>query len=512
MAKVFKLYSMFFSGLRDTTEVLGQVIFKFLSGKLGWLKALIILSIFSLMLGISFYMVRLYILSQGSLGKNTFSDTIFNSIFNVATINGGLNVISVILWGGTIAAATLPVVSNSILTIYNRSSMVSVKNNDLHKITDSIVLQYTSILTIVQLFMLTIFLSVLKYTYSLSPLIYLIGIAVWLVFGLVTVLLAWVTDYILRKHGGTAKALFVGAELGILAALFFLAPNANTDFFGLASLILSSFSSEPSMLILLAGFVFVCIVLIGLIMFFGILTINTTAPFVSNKKLREKRFVSSWLLTLRILFRNGNIRSPIIIMVFVIIGSLVISSNTPTLFGFIFALPMVITMAWMVNIYGITGNGNGWLFSLQGFTRKGIRFFGIINVIIISFTMMIVSAVAMYMGILEFKDTLRFFFSSIIAGIIMTLLAASYSIYKPIKYDVHIRGENILPPSRSLTVLALFMTLGGAPSMYGFAYLNVLVLGGTLLIALIVMPIVLSYLNTKVTEGFRVNDIIAATN
>jgi hypothetical protein len=509
---ISRLYASFFSGIRDTSEILGQIVYKFAKSKLGWLKLSVISFILLFLISTSFNIVEIGIRSQESDSNSDFGNTILRTMFALGNENGGVQLLSTILWAATIAAFALPLVSNSILTSYNRSSMVSVKNNDLHKITDSMALQYTSVLTIAQLLGLIMFFSVLKFTYSLGNHIYVIAFLIWIVSALITVLLAWVLDYILRKYGSLFKFGFVILEGLTIVYLFFLMPQLSSDFFGLASLMVESFNNTAIFITLSIALASVGAISIAGIMYFGLLTINTTAPFVVNKKIKEKKFLPSWIITLRILFRSGNVKSPILIMFLVILASIVISGDSPTIFAFIFALPMVITMAWLVNVYGITGGGNGWLFSMRSFTISSIKFFAALNISMIAVSMLAITLTAYFLDVLSFDSSVRFFMGSLTAGSIMTALASLYAIYNPIKYDVHIRGENILPPSKSLIVLGTLMIVGGVPSIYAFAFLDSIYMLALLVLILLASLIVVSIVNKTLAKGFRVNDIISSTN
>lgn len=512
MKKILLPYLFLFKGFRDSFEVLGQIVYKFMTSKLGLLKVAILGTLLLMVLYISFNFVDLFIASQDAGTLTEASQLMFESILLVGTYNGGLTVLSGILWGGLIASITLPIVSNSLLSSYNRSTMVSIKNNDVYKITDSIILQYVSILTIVQLFVLIIFFNVLKYTYQLDNTVYLMAFTIWLFFGLVSNLLSWVMDYILRKYGAIVKFTFVGLEAALLGYVFFLLPNVAENFFGVAPIIVDALQDNNTKILFLVASLLFGFVLMGLIMYFGLVTINTTAPFISTKKAKEHRFTKStmWLMV-KVLMRNGNVKSPIIIMFFVILTSIVMSGDSPTLFAFIFALPMVITMSSMINMYGIAGSGNSWLFSVTKYSTKSLAFFALYNLMVSTILVGLLSLSAYALGIIPAFDSTRFFLSSMIAALIMTVFASWYSYNRPNKYDVHVRGENILPPSKSLVVLCSLIIIGGLPGIYAFAFLNIYFLTGALLVTALGSLLALILFSKNVAKNYKMNDIISAT-
>jgi uncharacterized membrane protein len=98
------------------------------------------------------------------------------------------------------------------------------------------------------------------------------------------------------------------------------------------------------------------------------------------------------------------------------------------------------------------------------------------------------------------------------AAVIMSALASAYAAFQPNKYDVHIRGENILPPSKSLLTLVGLIIIGGLPAIYAFGFTNLTVLTIVTLISLIAMVVSISLISRRLKAGLVVNEIIAKTN
>lgn len=506
------IYRMLLEGFKDSSEILGQIIKKFLSSKGGILKAGLLIAAISSLFVISFRFIDVFIDARDSEQLTDISREIFNIILGFAVANEGLDALTIILWGNLIAALTLPLVSNSILSSYNRSSMVSIKRNDVYKITDSIILQYTSVLTLVQLIIMLVLFSILRYTYVLPQSIYAYVFGLWLLFGLLTVFLAWVLDFILRMYGPMMKFLFVVLQFLVALYIFFLLPHISGNFFGLSTFLLESFRNEYTILpFALASLGIAAILLYG-IGFFGLKTLNETVPYIKPDKNRALGYHKSTIfLTLKILFRNGNVRSPILLMQGIIIGTLLITNSPLSLASFVFAIPMVVTLATFINIYGILGSGNSWLFSLEDFKRKSIIFFGSINLLVTLASMGIVVTMGYVLNILALTSSIRFLLVSMLSASIMTIVASLYAVMQPNKYDVHIRGENILPPSRSLFVLLLLILIGGIPALLAFSALSTTIIAILFLTSLMLCYTVLYFVNRYLAQGLNANRIISQT-
>lgn len=500
-----------FNSFRQSSNIIGQSLKHFGSGLAGKIKIIVILLIVSVLFYSSFNIIKLI---QDSVNNPNAQNNIdlMTEMLNNFVIADGSTVLTVLLWFAFMSGLTLPVVSNSILSPYSRSSMNGLKINDMHQVTDSLILQFVSILVMAQLFVSLSAFSILRYTYDLSLSIYLLPLGLWLFSGFSTVMLAWLLEYTLRRFGSYFKYFFISAIALILVFSFILFPNLGFNFFGLSNIIISIYDSTMAHVIFFV-LVLIAMAIISIItMAIGLKALNNYKPEKSKKNFKAHGYTDYFSLINRIILRTPNIRSPILMILLVLSVSIISTGNSPTLFAFIFALPMVVTMAGLINIYGVLGGGNSWLFSMPKYTNNHLSYFAYYNFILITFLNIVLILPMIFFGIIDFDLAIRFFLTSELVAVIMSIIAVIFAYYKPNKYDVHVRGENILPPSKALVMLVVLIAGGGIPGLVFFVIMptQFIILA---VASLYVILMAISYtMGRGVGYSGRLEKIISSTN
>lgn len=494
--------------LLDSLEILGQALYVGLSKPYGKVKFLLV-SFF--VLGMVFLAINTNNIFIDFISTGKSQNPIFSEVY-IITVGSPSSLITVLLWGLTFSALFVPVVSNSILSIYNKTSMVSVKRNDMHKVTDSMVLQFASIITLIQLVGVLGIGSILKFTSNVSDMIFLTLGSVWFLFTLFTCLMAWFMELLLRKYGVKVKGLYIAVQASFFGILFLTIPTLNESFFGLDKIIVDASVNFTTALPFLLTIIVATLLISVAVFRVGLYVLNFTVPFTVVKKKSSPKMTTMVPLVGRILWRNGNIKVPILMMVIVSSVAALISGSREALVGFVVAVPMVVSMAAIVNIYGIVGSGNAWLFSVKNFTSKSLNFFMYYNIVVIVMSNIFVALPALMSNKISAYVFVMFIFSSLISGSIMTALGLFYAYKTPNKYDAHIRGENILPPSKSLKVLTFMVLAGGIPAGVVFSSNNIFIALSGAVISMIMCYVLVKNFSRKLNEGLTVNDVISLTS
>ena len=509
-----KTLSLMASGFKDSFEIIGHAISVALKNTSGRIKIFTMLFFVLMIIILSFNIPTLLTIA---IGQNTDvgNTNVFEVFLDVVNTDNGKAVLSYYILGVFVFTLFTPVASNSLLSIYNKTSMVSIKKNDVHKVTDSIILQLISITNLLVFFSTIVICSVYSYSYGYDVRIYLVGFMIWAVGLSLTGFNGWSIELALRKWGPYAKFTLIALWAVLVVAIYFTSYTGSMPIYFVVDAILNSFTNLESTVIALLFLATLSFAIIYATFKMGIYTINNTAPFVSDKvkKVNKNKVSNQLALSLRVLWRSGNIRSPIIMMTIVSLGTVTfVAHSRETIVGIILAAPMVVTMSAAVNFFGIIGSGNSWIFTIPNFSRKIVESIFYYN-ILISFMVNLLAVIpATLLGYLPYELSVSFMICSVTSIIIITLIGIRFSILKPSKYDVHIRGENILSPSKSLTVLLTIISLGGIPVALLFFYTGIIIQ----FIVMVMVGILSLFLVRRYTKmlnnGYVINNIISQTS
>lgn len=499
----------FFSSLSDSLEIIGQALYVGINKKYGKIK----LTVVALMvIGLLVFAVNASNIFVNIISDGRSDSSIFESIFVVASQQPKV-MVTVYIWTLLIAALFTPVVSNSILSIYNKSSMISVKKNDMHVVTDSILLQFASIITLMQMVAFIAIGGILKFAAGFDNYVFLALGSIWMFFASFTCFMAWFMEFLLRKYGAKVKGIYIAVQGVALLVLNLFIPELNTKFLGIDSLLFDSLKNPYTSILFIVGFLFLSFLMSLATFRLGLYVNNYTTAYTVVKKTASQTLVSLPRLTGRILWRNGNVKVPILMMVVIASGAtFIFGAVNAGLVGFVIAIPMVVSMAACVNIFGIIGSGNAWAFTLPNFASNSLKFFFFYNLGAVFLANLLVILPSMIAGKANLYTFAMFMLSTLVSGSIMSVLALYYAYKTPNRYDAHIRGENILPPSKSLKVLIFMVSVGGAPAAILFTSSNILFAVPAALSAIFICFMIVKSYAGKVSEKFVVNDIISLTS
>ena len=506
--------SIFWGGMKDAFEIIGNALVVGLKTTSGRIKIFGTLFFLLLVIYASFNLPKALTLAIG-LNNDIGDMNVFEFFLASVLLDNGRVVLSYYIFAVVIFTLFTPIASNSLLSVYNKTSMVSIKNNDVHKVTETIVLQLVSVTNLLVFFGTISLSAIYSYVYDYDVKIFIILLLVWILGTSSTGFNRWLVEFVLRRYGAYAKAGLIAVWLVSAGLFFLLFFTGDMLIYGVTDFFIQAFSSIETFIILAMLLAILAFGITYATFRLGLYTINFTAPFVSDKVKKRNlyKFFSQQALVFKILWRNGNGRSPVLLMSVVSLSSLTfIAHDKGTMVGFILAAPMVITMSAAVNFFGIIGSGNAWILSVGGFSSRIVQAVFFYN-ILLSFTVNLIAITpAFIFGYINYNDAISFMVCTVITVIVATLLGLYYTIFKPSKYDVHIRGENILSPSKSLAVLFSIIMLGGIPASALFIYSNIFVQFVIMLVVIIVGILVEKMYTKKLNSSYYINNIISSTS
>jgi hypothetical protein len=400
-----------------------------------------------------------------------------------------------VFWALIASIVLIPLVGYSFASIVPEGDLASVKVTDNHKITDSVFLQFVSSISFIQVITLTTLSSILTIGLDNPGFGIVVSWMIWALSVFASVLSAWFFEYLYRKFGMRAKIVSFGVIAAIVAGLLLFAFDELVSFFGLAeayTLYIQSLSFENS-----AAFILGVIVFLGLsvILLYAISVVATMTlrvqerPRKRNKNpvilarfglVDKNRINSLSQFFLYMIIRQSNIWKPLLLSVVFTTGmAVVFFAFYEILFTVSTLIPIMISLVWSVNFFGIIGSSTMWLVSLPGVRRKLLHSIGNVQyIIIIAITLLIAALLTLFYqpGI---STILKFFLATVGTALVITQYSLSKAVNSPHRYRVHIRGESVLPPNKAFSYMLKLFALGFLVSgiIYGVGMLDYSSLG-----------------------------------
>lgn len=404
--------------------------------------------------------------------------------------------VSVTLGVAIISVAIAPFTGNSITSLISYHHLVSIRSSQRHRFTDSFISQLFSSISILQLLTLTAIASLVTLDGGrVEGVLYAWGS--WPVLIALSTMFVWIAEYLYRKFGEKLRLMFMGIVGVIVGIAVLLDPEHGQTVFGIGSsyaYIIQHFSSFDTTVKLIATG-FLVLLFIGISWLAYLISMRTLAQAErQTKRATGHRKVRPWKtsrsplvemihLCFVQLWRSMEIRKPLIlatifgaVMIYYSEGAFAITSTM------ILIIPLIVSLSWGSNVFGVLGNGYIWLSSLPGVNRYIIWIFASVQTIItfVLFTLMCLPSIVFGHGdYLMFSGLILALLST---SIIMTRSALTKSVNRPYAYKAGTRGENILPPAAMINYTLRFSLWAG---LYGI---------GTIVASNILIQLALTFL------------------
>lgn len=378
--------------------------------------------------------------------------------------------------GATVAMVFItPFSGYSLGGIIPSRDMSAVKSNDNYKLSDSIIVQMLSSLSMLQLFSLTLLSSLLTIEGG-TGLGVLFGWGTWIVLVFFTAAFMWCIEYVNRRFGYKIKVGIILALIGLIVIAVMFDPYRGTTFFGLSPIyvdVIKNLGTTYSVLQVFGAFAF----LLGLIFIFSLvinfvgaktLTYSEPVMFKKTKKNKISPITAQQKLTeLRMLFllifRYKVVWRPILITSIMASGFVLILGGGDNLVinSFIIVTPLVVSMSFGVNAFGVLGSSNIWLSSQPKWRNNIINNLAILQMSIIGISYIFLFLPAVLIQKVSLTDVWQALPAMIIISVAFTLFGIVKSLRKPVKYVPSSRGDTILPPVTVLAYMFQLIVVGG---------------------------------------------------
>lgn len=393
----------------------------------------------------------------------------------------------------------IPIVGYSFSSLTPSGDLVSVRRNDYYKLSDSIILQFLSSISIIQLFAITGLNSLLTISSPRPGLGIVYGWVLWVGVTLTTVFVAWLFEYLYRIFGLKSRVIAIGALIVLAGILALFSLKEAGTLFGLGESYGTFIKNMDKLTFaenLITGVITVAVLAL---IAYGISKIGSAALNLPERPKRDKvrkplvirlgakkASLSQSSFLLNIIFRNANIWKPLALSSsFALISIIVLAGSPQVLSSLVFVIPLIVSLSWGVNTFGILGGGVTWLVSLPGGKEDILKNIAKIQFILVGcfFAIILLPTIIIYH--IPFEQVVSFSIASLVSTIIMTRSALSKAVYQPERYRVHIKGENVLPPAKALNYLFRFIIGGGAVGVAVFYSGSILIQLGVLAVVII---------------------------
>lgn len=416
--------------------------------------------------------------AQDTSGRNQVVKT-FAITYLESYLRGELGtLVSITLGVAIVSVAVAPFTGNSITSLISYHHLVSMRSSQRHRFTDSFISQLFSSISILQLLTLTAVASLLTLDGGrVQGVLYAWGS--WPVLIALSTMFVWIAEYLYRKLGEKLRLSLMGVVGAGVGVAVLLDPAHGQTVFGIGSgyaYIIQNFNSFDTPLKVIAT-VFLFVLFVGISWIAYIVSIKTLAQAErQSKRTTGHRKSRPWKtsqspivemihLCFVQLWRSMEIRKPLIMAT--IFGSVMIFysdgafSITATM---ILIIPLIVSLSWGSNVFGVLGNGYIWLSSLPGANRYIIWTFASVQTIVTFALFSLMCMPSIIFGHGSYLTFAGLILALLSTSILMTRSALTKSVKHPYAYKAGTRGENILPPATMINYTLRFALWSG---MYG---------------------------------------------
>lgn len=381
-----------------------------------------------------------------------------------------------VIWALIASIILIPLVGYSFASIIPEGDLASIKVTDNHKISDSILLQYVSTISFVQLLVLTALTSVFTINSSAPGLGIFFAWGLWAVSVLATVLAAWFFEYLFRRFGVKSKLLVFASIAIVLGVLYLLNPDSFAGAFGLGDAFVTyvqglDFSTVNNFGLGILGLTIASALLLFLISIVAsrtmkrterVKTKNNNIVLIARLGLQNKNKVTGITQFLgSMILRQSNIWKPLALSTaFAASMGAVFYTFYDVLIGLATLIPIMVCLVWSINIFGIVGAGTTWIVSLPQGKQKILGSVLKIQYIIIAGIAFLALGVTFIFHPISVYTALKFLLTLTAASMVLSHFSLKKAIYNPYRYRVHIRGESVIPPNKAFSYMFQLFVIG----------------------------------------------------
>lgn len=425
-----------------------------------------------------------------SNGKNLEAASIYAGTYLNSYLNGELGtLVSTTLGIAIISVLIAPFTGSSATSLISTHYLVSVRANNYHRFTDSLVGQLFSSISLLQLMTLTSVASLLTLDGGRKEGI-LYAWASWPILVILSTTFLWVAELLYRKFGEAKRLLMLAVTLGIIGIICLYNQEQASTVFGIGTVyagLIQGFAEFSLGLKILSLTILLSLWILLAFIAYKISQVALSYPDLFAKKDRSEKEVKSvktfsnpMVQMIQFIFiqiiRNNEIKKPLILAtVFGAATLYALSSNPSMMSTVVMIIPLIVCLSWGSNIFGILGNGVPWLFSKPFSIRYMIWSFYALQLILSMVMAVLMMAPSLFMGKLDYYTTASFLIAVLTSALVMNRSSLHKSVYNPQPFKSGHRGESILPPATLISYTLRFALWSGSLGIISFTIDSILI-------------------------------------
>lgn len=418
------------------------------------------------------YLVEIAATQTGESAASIYAQAWLNSLEsgNIAPLG------ALAIGGAVVVAFFAPFTGTSTLALVSSDDLLCVRPNRKHRFWDSLLINASSGIGLLQLVTLTAVTSLITLDGERIWAL-LFTWVLWLLLVAVNTTLGFSLEWLHRKWGPRRRKIMAAIGIVSLGVAVLLDDKKGADLFGLAKyytkiLRLSVQSFNPWSVWVIVIAVAVTVILI----FYGLKTTESAFSLPERSTVRggvHKRghmgsnaFLVAVILMWKTLFRTKECRRPIIAIFIVGTPVAMFTQFDQTIaIAFIMTVPLAISLGWGVNVFGVVGQGMNWLGSqpkiMWMIPRVTVLFQFAASVLLIGWFWF----VGYMTGHATLHDAQLLLIGAVVAATGTTALSLLLSVIKPIRSSLKGRGDALIPPMTALVYLFILVIFGCLPGV-----------------------------------------------
>ena len=382
---------------------------------------------------------------------------------------------AITIGGALIAAIFAPFTGSSTLSLTPVEDLQGVRLARSHRYFDSFLINCISGIGLLQLLALTGIASVLTLAGDKGPAMLLTWL-IWVLVVALTTTIGWTLEWVLRKWGRGIRRL-LGA-LGVVAIISLVASDTESarSLFGIgtpyATLIRGAAQGESTLILLASAGIIVGILILlvfGLAVTRKALAYPAPVPNIAKNRRAGKMPLNPTALMTKLLFltlwRTPECRRPVLGILGLGLPALLFIPLTENLeTAIMLAVPLAVSLAWGVNVFGVLGSGMTWLSAQPRTIGQAPRVAAAMQFVLTVLLIILLYLASYLSGNAPEGAGQRLLVGSIIAGSLSAAVSINLSVRHPMRARLSGRGDSLVSPVTALNYLLRLVFLACAPA------------------------------------------------
>lgn len=380
---------------------------------------------------------------------------------------------AITLGGAVIAAVFAPFTGSATVSVIPADDLSTVRPARLHRYFDSLLINAFSGIGLLQLFALTGIASVLTIEGNHSVALTVTWL-IWVSVIVLTSTIGWTLEWLTRTYGKYARLTVAATLVAVVAVLSLRDPLEIRRLFGLGAAY-AKWMKEASLTGEFLTPAAAITVLTVLLLIAGLAAtraaLNRPAPAANTARNRRApqgtygdRATVIALLTNSI-YRTVESRRPILAILLLGVPAVLFLEVTSSVENaLMMAVPLAVSLAWGVNLFGLFGQAMPWLVTQPRIPDLMFKYAFYVQAALVALLVMFLLSLAALRGNASPQVAFSVLCGGVAAGALSSAVSLRLAVKKPMRAVLTGRGDALVPPVTALGYLLLLLVTACAPA------------------------------------------------